>query len=222
MGHGLQDCGCLNDLAAEAIQDLRSQGCVVTDSDICRLNALAWHIQTPGLQRELSKGRPVQCGNVWLWPRSMLACAWFDDQGCRHSDPEMALAYAMAHSHNEALATATETQVESWGRTVVATRQQLRIAIGEVLAQGRDDEQPPSGDPAPSLGDLSAILVASCGGRPDDWERLVSLEYASAMLTTHTAQQSAAGRSGISPQVARAERAFGWAICKIRRRGKAE
>jgi hypothetical protein len=220
MGHGANDGGRLNDLAAEAMNDLRSQGCAVTDSDVCRLNALAWRIQTPGLQRELSKGRPVQCGNIWLWPRSMLACAWFEDVGCHCGEPETALAYAMAHSHSDTLPTATGADVRRWGRTVKATRSQLRIAVGEVLAQDQQDEQPPTDSKPCSFGDLSAILVASCGGRPDDWERLVSLEYARDMLTTHIAQQAADGKCGISPEVARAERAFGWAIRKIRNRGK--
>jgi len=221
MGHGSNDGGRLNDKAAEAIESLRAQGCAVTDSDVCRLNALAWHIETPQLQRELSRGRPVQCGNVWLWPRSMLACAWFEDSGCRCSDPETALAYAMAHSHSDNLAFATNADVRRWGRSVRATRQQMRIAIAEVLAQGEQDEQPPTDSKPCSFGDLSAILVASCGGRPDDWERMVSLEYARDMLTTHLAQQSAESGKGISPEVARAERAFGWAIAKIRKRGKA-
>ena len=220
MGNGAQDCGRLNDLAAEAIQDLRSRGCTVTDSDVCRLNALAWRIQSPAVQRELSKGRPVQCGDVWLWPRSMSACAWFEDAGCRCRDPEMALAYAMAHSHSETLPTATDADVRRWSRTVRATRRQMRVAIGEVLAQDQQDEQPPVESKPCTLGELSSVLVAMCGGKPDDWERLVSLEYARDMLTTHTAQQSAGGKGGISPEVARAERAFGWAIVKIRRRGK--
>jgi len=220
MRQAANDGGRLNDKAEEAINSLRSQGCVVTDADVCRLNALAWRVESPHIMRELSRGRPVQCGNVWLWPRSMSACAWFEDVGCRCKDTELALGYAMAHSHSDTLPTATSKDVVRWGRTVMATRQQLRIAIAEVLAQHKLDEQPPTRGDAISLGDLSAVLVASCGGKPDDWERLVSLEYAREMVTTHIAQQAADGKRGLSPEVARAERAFGWAIAKIRKRKK--
>jgi hypothetical protein len=221
MGHGSNDGGTLNDKAAEAIESLRAQGCAVTDSDVCRLNALAWHIETPQLQRELSRGRPVQCGNVWLWPLSLAAQDWYLETGERFAKPLFALAYAMAHSHDEALDTATQRDVLRWARRIRATRAQVQTCIAQVLTAGEKDEEPVAAKDVPSCGHIASVLAACCGGSPKDWERNCSFDYARRFLTLHFDQQQADGKSGISPEVARAERAFGWAINRIGKRGKA-
>ena len=190
MGNGAQDCGRLIDLAAEAIQDLRSRGCTVTDSDVCRLNALAWRIQSPAVQRELSKGRPVQCGNVWLWPLTVNATAWLQDVGFHLEHSEEALCYAMAHREKD-LYTTTEDEILEWFKTIQATVDEVREAMAAIIDASKRDSLPTNRKDIPTVQEIAQMMVDQHGGSFEMWERQCSLDYIFDFIETTSKQEQA-------------------------------
>jgi uncharacterized protein YeaC (DUF1315 family) len=217
----MTDYADLNDMAAQALAELRADGITPTDADIVRLNALAWGVQCPRIRMELAKGRPVQCGNRWLWPLSISARKWYQGawEGCRSA--REAMAYAMAHAHDERLYKATEREVGAWIDGTIATETQLEEAMNQVIAQELDPDMPPVPDSeggGMTDGELSAALVATAGGDADTWERLCSRGYCIATLEILAAQQRADGKPLFDGAKSRAFLALGWYEKQIRER----
>ena len=97
----MRDPRKLSNQAEAELDELRRVGVKPTDADVVLINALCWEIESPQNRQTLSRGKPVQVGGAWLWPRTIAACAWFEDVGCSISDGTAALAYCMAHGRDE-------------------------------------------------------------------------------------------------------------------------
>ena len=219
----MQDLAKLSELAKAEIESLRADGVDLTPAEIIEINALGWAVESPETRRLLARGAPVAVGGVYLWPRSLYAEDWFDRVGCHLDGHESyALGYAMAHQYDEGEPLAidgrmAEKTVSRWGKSLKCTFDELTIAIGQVLQQDEDAEQPPDEDPTSiTVGDFSAGLAAKCGGDPDFWERRCATGYARAVLDTIVRQNSAEGKKSMADPRIKAERALGWACEKIR------
>lgn len=214
----------LSSQAEAELDELRRIGVEVTDSDVVLINALCWEIESPSSRIELSRGKPIRCGNVWLWPRTIAACKWFDDVGCHLAGLEqIALAYCMAHGRGD-IELAGRAEVKAWGRQLKCTARELIAACGAVLAQDEIDELPKSKtDKDTTIGELVAVMHSAHGGDVAMWERYVSLGYVLDMLTISAAQaQAEGGQSGASVIKQRANLALALALDKITKRGKGE
>ena len=210
----------LSSQAEAELDELRRIGVAVTDSDVVLINALCWEIESPENRIALSRGRPVQCGGAWLWPRTIAACQWFEDVGCNIGNGQAALAYCMAHGRAE-IETATAREVKAWHKGLKCTTSELVQACGAILAQDETDELPESPeDKRTTLGQLVTTMHLAHGGDVAMWERYVSLGYVLDMLTTAAAQAQAEGTAGGSIIKQRANLALALALDKITKRSK--
>jgi len=214
----MQDYAELSSIAEGELAALRAEGITPTDADIVAINALAWAVHEPRIRMELAKGKPVQCGNRWLWPLSLIADAWFRREGADCPDPRGALAFAMANAHDENIETATYKNVVEWIDGTLATPDQLTEATAQVIAQERGPDMPPNDSEGMTVGELSAALIATAGGTVDMWERLCSIGHCKATLDILAAQQRADKKSLFHTAKIRATIALGWAVENIRRR----
>lgn len=207
----------LNDLARSELDALRSSGVNPTDDDIVLINALAADVLAPDTRQALARGRPIECGGVWLWPLTIAASDWFNEVGCNLSNARAALAYAMAHGEDPELCKARQLTVWSWYIRIHARVEQLNLAIDYCLAQESETEIPhrPSEEHGMTAGELSAAMIATVGGDPAMWEHQMSVGFVRAILSTTAAQAKA---SGVAPSVARATMALGMACEKIKQR----
>lgn len=210
----------LSNQAEAEINELRRIGVNVTDADIVLINALCWEIEKPSHRIELARGRPIQVGGAWLWPRTIAACVWFENIGCNIGDGRDALAYAQAHGRDEDLEKAGREEVKAWRKNLTCTQDELTLATYFIESQGDSDEMPKdtTGD-APSAGQLVVLMHSLHGGDVAMWERYVSLGYVVDMLTTSAMQSSAEGKeSNILKD--RANIALAYALHKIQKREK--
>jgi hypothetical protein len=215
----MQDCAELNSIAEGEIAALRLDGITPTDADVVLINALCWAVQSPRIRMELAKGRPVQCGNRWLWPLTLCAEEWFRREGADCPDPRGALAYAMSRAHDESLSVATYADAKAWIKGTLATSDQLLEATAQVVSQERGPDMPPSDDAnGLTAGELSAALLATAGGTADMWERQCSIGACKATLDVLAAQQRADGKSIFQSAKIKATIALGWAVERIRQR----
>ena len=216
----MQDRYTLNDIARAKIAELRDLGIELTDEDIVKINALSADVLTPDTRQALARGRPVECGGVWLWPLTIAASDWFNKVGCNLSNATAALAYAMAHGDDPELCKAQARAVWLWYIRLRVRGSALDLAIANVLEQDEETEIPhrPSEERGMSAGELSAAMVATVGGDPAMWERQMSVGFVRAILTTTAAQEKA---GGVPPAVARATMALGMACEQIKKREQA-
>lgn len=95
--------------AAEAIRELRTDhGVEPTLDEILWLHELGLKIEDPlHGDRIDAGGTPARAGNVWLWPFTVMASAWYHDQALvwwERRQPLLctyALAFALAHGRGE-------------------------------------------------------------------------------------------------------------------------
>ena len=213
----------LSSQAEGELAALRLAGVTVTDADIVRINALCWEIESPSHRMALARGCPVEVGGAWLWPMTLAASAWFDEYGCNYKDAEMALAYAMAHGKDDKIEYSGERDIKMFARRLTCRRQPLRLAMSYVIAQDEQDAIPPpkhENHETPTQGDLSAMMMATCGGDVAMWERRVSIGYVAEVLSVQAAQESAGEKGDHSPAWKRANLALAYALEAIEKRGK--
>ena len=175
------------------------------------INALAWEVQSPCKSVSLARGKPVKCGNVWLWPLTANASAWFCEVGGemrypfsgnmkmwlyrileRVSFSEIALAYAMAHRDDDQYLTTPE-MILAWFKSVRATIDELRVAMGYAMLQSSRDEEPSSNGDAPTFEELACYMHVTHGGSAEGWARDVSIGYIYDYIDTSIKQSSADG-----------------------------
>lgn len=180
----------LSNQAEAEIEALRAQGAKLTDSDIVAINALCWEIESQSQRMSLAKGKPIQCGNVWLWPRTIHACEWFSETGCAMSCSEKALAYCMAHRDDD-LSTVTEKDVIRWFKTIRATLDEVRIAIYEIISLEHRDTLPSKKKSPFQISNLAQLMVSKFGGSFDMWERQCSIDYVFNFIDTLAKQDEA-------------------------------
>lgn len=213
----------LCDYGEATIANLRANGIALTDSDVIEINALAYDVAEKGRYTErLSRGRPVHCGGVWLWPLTLLATHWYDSMGCRLCDGREALAYAMAHGTEESLLTAGNGDVIAWARKLKCTAAELDLAMHDVLNQtdSPDTSRPSDENDAQKMtaGRLSAVMVARCGGSVEQWERRVSVDYLRSVLEVIAEQNNSEGGEMLDYHTRKAEDALDACICRIKGR----
>lgn len=160
------------------LASLRSQGFVLTDDDVCLINALCWEIENPQARRELSAGFPVKVGGVVLWPRTVQAVHWFERAGCDMPDATFALAYSMAKGREPDMLLADWQDVLRWAERLTCTRDELIVAMSEVHAQDERDPIPvKESERENSVAELSTRMHAIHGGDIEQWERHCSFGY---------------------------------------------
>ena len=217
----------LSGLAEAEIEALEADGYRLTAAEIVRLNALAWNVETPESRRLLSRGLPVFVGGATLWPLTLAAEDWLDRVG-RKLRPKWlrtsALAYAMAHGRDDGGldldGITAAIKIGLWQRRLRCTWGELNVAMSQIIGQDSGLDLPPdtgAGKPL-KLGEFSAELAAAAGGTPDFWETRCSRSYCFSVLSA-IARQNAADGKPLADDRIRAERALGWAVELIRRRG---
>jgi hypothetical protein len=234
-GNRVSDLRKLSDLARAEINALRRDGVELTPDDVVRINALAWAVETPETRRLLARGVPVFLAErVALWPLTLYASEWFRRVGGNMKHPEvstgtirrMALAYAMAFGRSDGPELEIDGDraarvVYEWAQKLKCTLQEIEVACGECMLQNDDglSEGIPAGHTI-EPGDLSAFMVATCGGSPELWERQVSIGYVNAVLTAFIRQNRADNKPSLADPKMRAERALGLLCLNIRNREK--
>ena len=214
----MRDPRKLSNQAEAEIDELRRIGVKVTDADVVLINALCWEIESPQNRQTLSRGKPVQVGDAWLWPRTIAACAWFEDVGCNISDGTAALAYCMAHGRED-IETAQESDVLKWFRQLKCTKDELVSACAFILSQEDSDELPRDKDAdSATLGQLVVVMHSVHGGDIAMWERYVSLPYVLDMLETANAQALAGNKDAPNPIKQKANLALAFALDNITKR----
>jgi hypothetical protein len=180
----------LSSQAEAEIDYLRSQGVKLSDSDIIAINALCWEIERPSRRVSLARGKPIKCGNVWLWPLTIHSASWFSDIGAEMSCSEIALAYAMAHRDDD-LFTVEEKQIKEWFKTIRATMDELRCAMAVIIDQSKRDDMPVKKGHGITIAQLAQIMVDNHGGTFEMWERQCSIDYIFNFLDTTNKQDEA-------------------------------
>ena len=215
----------LSDIAQGEIATLESEGINLTHADIVEINYLSHCVDHPRGRVSLSRGNPVFIGDVALWPLTLHANDWVERVlhtliGDRLKT--LAYAYAMAYGRDELDCSYLQLiyRLEKFYRSLKCTQKELKVAIGEVLAQDETPEMPPqdSKNKPMTIGEFSAFLFATCGESPEFWERRCSSSYAMEILTTSVQQTRADDRPLESDPRIKAEIALGWCLEKIRKR----
>ena len=222
----MQNLAQLSDLASAEIDALEKEGVHVSASDIVKLSALGWAVESPETRRLLARGVPVQVGGVTLWPLSIYASEWFDRVGCRIVGQEAqtyALAYAMAHSYEggEAFDLSPDEarkDIINWGRWLRCTAKALTLAISDVLRQDEQPEVPLKEGKSISHGEFAALLATRLPGGYEFWERRCAVGFVFAAMHAMAQQNAVEGKPLDTDPRLRAERALGLAIENIRRR----
>lgn len=204
----------LTAMAEAKIKALRDCGCAVTDADVIALNSLSVDINSHDRRMALAKGRPVRCGNVWLWPFTIHSKAWFADVGCNFKHAEYALAYALANRDKE-LYTTTQDDVLAWSKTLKCTEAELNEAVSQILDADSEYSVPVETKDAITIHELATSMAAAYGGNVLMWEREVSLQHIYDYLDTVSRQAKADGDDRTN---GRALKAFTYLASRIRRR----
>ncbi len=220
--------GKLSEMAGAEIRALEAEGIRLTPDEIVELNALGWAVEHPHTRLLLSRGRPVFVGGATLWPLTFRAVDWLEKNGYAMERASPAMGYAMAHGRSEGPEMDTEGRraekaVKAWVRRLLCTTAELNEAIRQVDDQSARPELPPdySGRPM-SRGDFVAYMQATCGESADFWERRCSMDYAFDVLTMFVLHNMADKKPNANDPKIVSERAFGWAVEKIRMSRRAE
>lgn len=210
----------LSDLAQNEIRQLEADGIRLTAHDIVHIVALAEAACSPRRRLELSRGRPIAVGNVTLWPLTLYAAEWWSEAATAmrsDNDKVYALAYAMANGRSDLPTVNALDVVDQWRKGLRCRFSELREAISLVQAQDSMLDTGGNGPPA-SAGEISMMLTAMTGVRPEVWERQCAIKYVVEMLDTIVAQNTADGASTKSDPTVKGLRALGLAVERIRAR----
>ena len=213
-------------LANAEIERLRADGIEPTPHDVIHINALAELVETPSTRLSLARGRPVAVGGASLWPLTLAAADWFDAVGQRLGGRTMqvhALAYAMANGSLDLSydANIAEKSVCRWAKRLRCRMPALVEAVSQVQAQDSILDTGETG-PRSTPGEISMMLTAMTGIKPDVWEYQCSIAYVLALLAAIVAQNAADGQSTKHDPRIKAERALGLAVHRIKERHEKE
>jgi hypothetical protein len=113
-----------------------------------------------------------------------------------------------------------EKAVEAWYKKLKCTQREFITAVRLCDEQDSQPSQPPTGlDNKPmSIGDLSAFLVATCGGEAEFWERRCSLSYCLSALTMFIMQNRSDDRPCLHDPKIVALKALGYAVEEVKKR----
>lgn len=216
----------LTPLAQAEIDKLRADGITPTPHEVLHINYLAGRVETPAARLSLARGRPVTVGGATLWPLTLAAADWFDVVGQRLAGRRMqvyALAYAMAHGDSKLPSgfVVAALKVYGWARRLRCRMAELVEAVSQVQQQDSVLDTGETG-PKTSPGDISMMLTAMTGIRPEVWEYQCSIAYVLALLDAIVAQNAADGHSTKHDPRIKAERALGLAIMRIKKRHEKE
>ncbi len=215
----MDDCAKLSGYAQAVIDSLIGEGITLTPAEVVELNGLCWAVEKPDARMRLARGVPVFLGAATLWPIT-LAGACFLEQ-FEDADEEFdiqATAYALAHGRDTGLAIDLRGDdavdaVRRWTKGLRVTPAEMAEAVEQAIAQTAGPRIPPKD----GAGDLTSFLVAACGGTPEQWERLVSLDYALAVLHAYVEQNKADGKPSVGDPKVRANIAVALKIEEIKR-----
>lgn len=212
----------LSSLAAAEIDTLEAEGIRLTAHEVIHIAALCERLETPGLRRALARGVPVPIGGVHLWPLTLYAADWWQRIGDKLRTKRqrfLALAYAMANGRKDLPETISEAAraVRRWVRKLKCREAELKEAVTQIQAQDAELDTEDGGEPA-TFGDISLMLTAMTGTRPEVWERQCGIPYVLDMLNTIVAHNNADGSSSVHDPRIRAERAIGLCVERIRKR----
>jgi hypothetical protein len=217
----MSDAATLCDLARAEIEKLKAKGIEPSPDEIIKINALAHRVITPETRVLLSRGLPVRVGGAVLWPLTLCAIEWLNQNQVTRGDQFDWIGYAMAHGRvdDESLTVygrVAKEAVSSWVRSLRCTDRELMEGVAQCSSQDDKLETPPDNTGTPmSIGDFSAFLAINCGADPGFWERRVSAGYTLAILSA-LVQQNHADKFPCKddPRIV-AERALGYYIEKI-------
>lgn len=184
----------LSSQATAEIEALRHQGVTLSDSDIVAINSLCWEIESPSKRVSLAKGRPIKCGNVWLWPLTIHSSDWVFNTASNFENQQYTLAYAMAHRDDD-LSTVQDVDVKEWVKTIRATDDELRIAMACIIDADKRDQLECKADKGMTVAELAQHMVANYGGSFEMWERQCSIAYVFDFLETTSKQEEAEKKS---------------------------
>ena len=211
------------DVARGVIDDLIADGCMPNADEVVNMSALGHLGEEPEQRALTARGRPVSVGGVVLWPLTIAAGAWMEQIAKDYRNRRAVLAYAMAHGRDARLDEVQEHVVNKWYRSIKATPGEIDVALAEIILQDEQPEQPKSDDERhASAASLSAIMCATVGGTPEQWERMCSIGYCHDVLAVAVAQNAVDGRKNASDPRIQAQIAMYWAAEKVRRRCRGE
>lgn len=218
----MDEAATLSSVAEGEIAALELEGIQLTASEIVELNALGWAVEHPSLRRELSRGRPVPVGGVWLWPITMRGLSFLQHNGFPMDVVTPAMGFALCFGRSEGCEMdldghAAEKAVMGWFKSLRCTKAEFEEAVRQVDAQDAPPVLPPDPEGKPmTLGAFCMFLAAVCGGDADFWERRCSMSYCFQRLALREMQNNADKRPcSHDPRIV-AERALGFAVQKIR------
>lgn len=212
----------LSGLAEAELQTLAEMGIQPTFREVVHVVALAGLVETGATRIDLSQGTPIPAGDTHLWPLTLYSADWWQRIGAAFRSDRLqlyALAYAMAHGRDdlpEDAATAKRI-VKRWAKNLRCTYRELQEAIMQVQEQDTDIDTEETG-PAPGKGDISMMLSAMTGVKPEVWERQCGIPYVFDMINVIVAQNGARGESLKHDPRMRAERALGLCLERIIKR----
>lgn len=211
----------LTDLAEAKITALREDGYALSDADVIALNDLARDIQTDATRMALSKGKPLRCGNLWLWPFTVHMKSWLNDCGYEMKSfpcsDWFAMAYALSHRDDE-LYEVTEAHVHEWSKHFKGTTDELKTGLRIMLDNDKQDETPPNDKDTVTIHEMARMMFLRCGGSIAMWEKECSIDFIYDMQETLSKQDEA---NGTTAKKGRANMAFTYLTHRIRRRVKA-
>jgi hypothetical protein len=188
----------LSSQAEAEIEALRYQGVTLSDSDIIAINALCWEIENPSRRVSLARGKPVKCGNVYLWPLTIHNGTWLNDVGFSLeynteediSASEVTMAYAMAHRDDD-MYLIEVADIMKWFKSIRATVSEIRMAMSIIADNQKRDELPVRKGAGITVAQLAQLMVDNHGGTFDMWEKQCSIDYVFDFIDTTCKQDEA-------------------------------
>lgn len=222
--------------AAHVVRELAESDVRLTLDDLAWLHQLGERLTNGPNADALARGIPARAANVWLWPFTSAGAAWYG-WAIKNLPPNDELdiyipVYALSQGRIPGAfdkmydAQFAVEALKEWRQSYHGTLEELERAIFKVdpredlsceLAEDKDKEQKPTG----SYSDITATLVACCGGDPEMWETAVSQKYLLRQLEAVMQQRRAeSGADGIDATTAAAEIEIARATTFLMRRGK--
>lgn len=217
-------------LTRKALRQMASKGIRPTLAETIWLNDRARVVMRPAVRAE-NAGRPILCGNVWLWPLTWGASSWLlwvIDLSGDESFHVSAMMYAHANARSaSAFAHAWDYDaacelVRTHALSVCATPQEIDAALNALNttslyshASNREGEAD-----TPTLSDpQQAIISTLCkgyGGTPDYWAWDISVAECCDYAGLLRDQADAAGKHmDLNSPIMIAQKLFDYAVLSI-------
>jgi len=221
--------------AAHVVRELAESDVRLTLDDLTWLHELGERLTNGPNADALARGIPARAANVWLWPFTSSGAAWYG-WAIKNLPPNDELdiyipAFALSQGRTVGAfdkmydAAFAIDALKEWRQSFCGTLEELQRAIMRVdpredlsckLAEDKDKDDKPGG----SYADITATLIACCGGDPEMWETQVSQRYLLRQLEAVMQQRKAeSGAEGIDATTAAAEKEIARATVFLKRRG---